>query len=82
VFLTPPWPEIYVTDPERRHGLDRALAEYCRLLEVYPSLGYEVSILPKIGVPERADFVLSALAESRHRPFGVRNPTHVTVNKS
>jgi predicted ATPase len=63
VFLTPPWPEIYVTDAERRHGLDRALAEYCRLLEVYPSLGYEVSILPKIGVPERADFVLSALAE-------------------
>jgi predicted ATPase len=61
VFLTPPWPEIYVTDRERRHGLDRALAEYCRLLEVYPSLGYEVSILPKIGVPERADFVLSAL---------------------
>jgi predicted ATPase len=63
VFLTPPWPEIYVTDAERRHGLDRALAEYCRLLEVYPSLGYEVSILPKIGVPERADFVMSALAE-------------------
>ena len=63
VFLAPPWPEIYVTDAERRHGLDRALAEYCRLLETYPSLGYEVSILPKIGVPERADFVLSALAE-------------------
>lgn len=61
VFLAPPWPEIYVTDRERRHGLDRALAEYCRLLEVYPSLGYDVSILPKIGVPERADFVLSAL---------------------
>ena len=26
VFLAPPWPEIYVTDRERRHGLDRALA--------------------------------------------------------
>ena len=63
MFLAPSWPEIYVTDRERRHGLDRALAEYCRLLEVYPSLGYEVSILPKIGVPERADFVLHALAE-------------------
>jgi len=32
VFLTPPWPEIYVTDPERRHGLDMAVAEYERLL--------------------------------------------------
>ena len=28
VFLAPPWPEIYQTDPERRHGLDVALAEY------------------------------------------------------
>jgi len=63
VFLTPPWPEIYVTDRERRHGLDKALAEYSRLLETYPSLGYEVCILPKIAVAERADFILGVLAE-------------------
>jgi predicted ATPase len=63
VFLTPPWPEIYLTDPERRHGLDSAVAEYLRLLEIYPSLGYEVSILPKIGAAERADFILKALKE-------------------
>jgi predicted ATPase len=63
VFLAPPWPEMYVTDPERRHGLDAALADYSRLLDAYPSLGYEVSILPKVAVTERADFVLSALAE-------------------
>jgi hypothetical protein len=60
VFLAPPWPEIYVTDRERRHGLEKALAEYGRVLEVYPSLGYAVSVLPKIGVPERADFMLRA----------------------
>ena len=63
VFMTPPWPEIYFTDPERRHGLDSAVAEYLRLLEIYPSLNYEVSIVPKIGVRERADFVLKALME-------------------
>jgi predicted ATPase len=63
VFLTPPWPEIYVTDAERRHGLDAAVAEYQRLLELYPSLGYEVTILPKVSVPERADLVLHTLAE-------------------
>jgi predicted ATPase len=63
VFLTPPWPEIYVTDPERRHDFDAALAEYSRLLEAYPSLGYEVSIVPKLGPAERADFVLSRLAQ-------------------
>jgi predicted ATPase len=62
VFLTPPWPEIYVTDPERRHGFDAAVAEYARLLEVYPSLDYGVVILPKAGVSERADFVLETLA--------------------
>src|SRR5215472_13737921 len=50
VFLAPPWPEIYVTDPERRHGLDQAIAEYHRLLIVYPSLDYEVIVLPKVGV--------------------------------
>ena len=62
VFLAPPWPEIYVQDAERRHGLDSAISEYSRLLEVYPSQGYEVSILPKASVTQRADFVLDKLA--------------------
>ena len=65
VFLAPPWPEIYATDPERRHSLDVAVAEYQRLLDVYPSLGYEVAILPNVSVPERADFVLHMLGEYR-----------------
>ncbi|MDL2400536.1 AAA family ATPase [Rhizobium mayense] len=61
VFLTPPWPEIYVADRERRHDLSAAVAEYDRLRMVYPSLGYQVHILPKVHVEERADFVLSTL---------------------
>jgi len=61
VFLASPWPEIYVMDPERRHDLDAAEAEYGRLLDAYPSLGYEVFILPKLGVAARADFVLKTL---------------------
>jgi predicted ATPase len=63
VFLAPPWPEIYVQDAERHHGLEAAISEYSRLLEVYPSLGYEVSILPKASVAQRADFVLDLLVE-------------------
>ncbi len=63
VFLAPPWPEIYVQDAERRHGLESATNEYSRLLEVYPSLGYELSILPKTSVAHRADFVLAMLVE-------------------
>ena len=61
VFLATPWPEIYVTDPERRHGFNQAIAEYHRLIVVYPSLGYEVILLPKVSVAARADFVLDTL---------------------
>lgn len=61
IFLTPPWPEIYITDNKRRHGLDDAIAEYDRLLAAYGELGYEPIILPKVGVSERADFVLRRL---------------------
>jgi predicted ATPase len=61
VFLTPPWPELYSTDDERRHGFDAAFGEYVRLLEVYPSLGYEVYILPKVRISERADYLLKIL---------------------
>jgi predicted ATPase len=63
VFLAPPWRDIYVTDPERRHGFDTALAEYSGLLKAYPSLGYDVFVLPRVGVVERADFVLGTLVE-------------------
>jgi predicted ATPase len=62
VFLAPPWPEIYREDPERRHGHEEAIAEYERLAEAYPALGYEVVILPKIAVEARADFVIARLA--------------------
>jgi predicted ATPase len=68
VFLAPPWREIYATDTERRHGFDAAIAEYPRLLRAYPSLGYEVTELPKIGVAERADFVLRNLRNERRLP--------------
>ncbi|MEZ5930617.1 MAG: AAA family ATPase [Alphaproteobacteria bacterium] len=61
VFLTPPWPEIYVKDDERRHDLADALEEYERLCRIYPSLGYEVQILPKVSVTERVAFVLERL---------------------
>ena len=63
VFLAPPWPELYLIDRERHHNPAAAVAEYFRLLKAYPSLGYEVSVLPRVGVVERADFVLRMLEE-------------------
>lgn len=62
VFLTPPWPEIYRNDEDRKHGFEAAAAEYERLLAAYPALGYETTILPKITVEERADCILANLA--------------------
>jgi predicted ATPase len=67
VFLTPPWPEIYMNDPERRHDLGAAEDEYSRLLEAYPALGYTIAVLPKAGVSQRADFIEGALAEGLSR---------------
>lgn len=61
VFLTPPWPEIYQLDAQRQHGLQQAVDEYERLLVDFPLLGYEVVLLPKVSVSERADFVLQQL---------------------
>ena len=48
VFLVPPSPEIHVADTERRHGMDEAIAEYGRLASLYPVLGYEVVVLPRV----------------------------------
>jgi predicted ATPase len=61
VFLTPPWPEIYTTDGERRHGLAEAEGEYHRLLGEYTAMAFEVIVLPKVSVAERADFVAGTL---------------------
>ena len=63
VFLTPPWPEIYTADPERRHDMKAALHEYERLERIYPLLGYKVSVLAKTTVENRADFVLRCLEQ-------------------
>jgi predicted ATPase len=75
VFMAPPWPEIYVTDAERKHGLETAIAEYQRLMEVFPALGYDVVTLPKAPPPERAAFVLSSL-DSDAVGAGPRRPSH------
>lgn len=58
VFITPPWPEIYVGDGERRHGMDQAIIEYERLVRDYPAHGFEIIEVPRMSIMERADFVL------------------------
>lgn len=61
VFMAPPWPEIYASDPQRPHGFEEGVAEYERLVRTYAGLGYASVELPKLTVAERADFVLGTL---------------------
>jgi predicted ATPase len=62
VFMTPPWPEIYAIDNARRHDFAAAVAEFERLRAVYPALGYDLHLVPKARVAERAEFVVSTLS--------------------
>jgi predicted ATPase len=64
VFLAPPWPELFVSDAERRHDFASAVAEYDRLAAAYPVLGYDVILLPKVSVAERIAFVLERVGTS------------------
>jgi len=61
VFLAPPWPELFATDNERRHGFAEARAEFERLETVLGELGYATCLLPKAPVKVRLDFVFDKL---------------------
>ena len=61
VFVTPPWPEIFKNDPERRHSFEEAELGYEASLKSYSDLGYEIIEIPKIDLGSRADFVLHSL---------------------
>ena len=64
VFVAPPWQEIYVNDADRRHSFKEAVAEYERLITAFVSLDYDVDVLPKIDVADRADIVLERLVSA------------------
>lgn len=61
VFLSPPWPEIFANDAERKHAFTEAIAEYDYLAKRLSELGYEPAILAKASVEARVDFVLGRL---------------------
>lgn len=61
VFIAPPWPEIYTVDTERKQTWEEAVDVYRRIVPVYERCGYEVVELPKVGVAQRADFMIQQL---------------------
>ena len=62
VFFTPPWPEIYVRDAQRRHSFDEAVQEYDRLVRGYPKYGYDIHILSKTSVAARVKIIRDTLS--------------------
>jgi len=60
-FLAPPWPEIYVNDPERWHTPAEAAALYEALRSTYEALGFVVLDLPRASVAARVAFVRAAI---------------------
>ena len=61
VFVLPSWPEIYVTDSERRMTFEAAKAFGERVRSIYVELGYSVVDVPCDTVVARARFVLDTL---------------------
>jgi predicted ATPase len=61
IFITPPWPEIFSRDEERRESFEESLVIYGHLCETYSSLGFEVLEIPKLPVTGRISFILQNL---------------------
>lgn len=61
IFLTPPWPEIYAQDTERREDFVAMQAIHEALVQAYQYFNYTVVEVPKLNTGERANFVLRNL---------------------
>jgi predicted ATPase len=61
VFALPSWPDIYVTDSERKMTFESAEAFGEHVHDVYVELGYTVVAVPRDTVVARARFILDTL---------------------
>ena len=61
VFITPPWPEIFQHDHERKQDFNEAVRTYDALVTTYERLGYDLVEIPRLSIESRANFVLDHL---------------------
>lgn len=61
VFICPHWPDIYVTDAERRQTHEVAARTSEAMVETYGGLGYDLVEVPRASVPQRLQFILRVL---------------------
>ena len=64
VFIVPPWKEIYKNDAQRMEDYTTAAQLNDFISETYQDFGYNIVVLPKVSVKERADFILNTLIEN------------------
>nr|WP_297585552.1 AAA family ATPase [Roseibium sp.] len=57
VFMTPPWPEIFKNDRERKAAYPEAVKEHDHLCRTFAKLGFTLLEVPKRSIEERADFI-------------------------
>jgi len=58
VFIAPPWEEIYQTDSERDQDFEESIVVHNKIRKWYSQHGYEIVIIPKNSVEQRARFIL------------------------
>ncbi len=66
VFVVPPWEEIYKNDAQRMEDYYTASQLHDYISNTYEKLGYDIVVLPKVSVKERADFILNILIENNN----------------
>jgi predicted ATPase len=58
IFVTPPWPEIFVNDTERKQDFREAIATCDAVVAACREAGYMTVEIPKVSVADRAEFIL------------------------
>ncbi len=61
VFVTPPWPEIFVNDPIRSETFEEARRIHEVVVETYISLNYQIIELPLLPLKQRMKYLLQNL---------------------
>ena len=67
VFFAPAWPDIYVTDDERKMTLESTCDFGVDLQRVYLDAGYQLICLPFASVEDRAQFILETIPSIPNR---------------
>lgn len=61
IFLMPPWEDIHVSDDERYETFEESLNIHRCLRSSYEKHSYDVTLVPKASITERAEFILDQI---------------------